>query len=545
VVLVLTLAALASTEVVLRLLDVPRGPAALALVDVPARDRVPLVPDARTFWRFAASAPFEVNRAGLRGRDPDARKSERHFRIAVVGDGTACGMGLDLDDSFAMRLERAAQQEAPGARLDTAILAGPGFTSFQALRLWQQLGPAFAPDLVVLYCGAWADFQPAAMADAEVAAAVEHPPRWRLLRLLRRLWPAAARAGDGGPRPRVSLADFTRNLDQLVGSARQAGAEVCVVVPALAGDLERQHPDAARYRDALQQAVAGKTVLLNADALIRAYEQAVPAAVCADVGTSHGFRDGVHLSAPAHALLADLLLPRVRSHPRFVQLAARPRPEAPRVRAVEPPAIEALAGTEITVRGTGFAGAPGLRLWLGAESVTTLQVVDDQSLKAQVPLELVPGSHPLALGTESGLAPVPPDVALTVEAPRLDAALRRAGDRLELTLSGRAPPGGRVQVWVSPAGRAHAVVTPAGPFWLQAGPHSFGKPERAPFCWSALPLPSFTAAAGADATWQVTAPWQPEHAAGSPTAAFQGLVRLPGDTGRAVSTAPVVRVVPR
>lgn len=556
-VLVAIVACLALVEIGLRLLGIPRAASRVDFVNPEWRDQAHFPRDPDTFWRLAPDdevfAP--VNGLGLFGAEPDPQKSDRHFRIAIVGGSPAIASKVDFDDGFAMQLERATQDEAPGARVETLIAAVPGFSTFQSLRLWQRVGPAFAPDLVVLYCGADADYWPAVTApDAELARQPSDPSPWQLARLARALFgagtPASATehqatraADDGSRRRRVPLPEFVANVQALIAAAASAGAEVCVVIPALSPDLEKRLPVVLEYRNAMRQAAqARQAYTLDAAGLITAYQGSMDRPPCDDVGEVHGLRDDTHLSVPAHTLLAQMLLTRVRTHARFAALSALRPTDAPTVTNVQPPRVDALAGTEITVTGQGFAASKGLRLWLGRQSVLPLRVIDDHTLQARVPVELAPGRHSLRLTSDRGRSVVADDITLEVAPCPIDASLRRAGDHVHVELEGHAPPGSAVRIFVAPAGRAKAIDTAAGPFWLQVGVPG-EKPARAPFCFSALPFTSFTCTAPAGGRWQIQAAWHPD--ATFANAVLQGVVWLPGDRAMAVTTAVAVRVVPR
>jgi lysophospholipase L1-like esterase len=529
-------------EIVLRVRGLPRPATALAQVKPAWQSRADVVSDSATFWRLApTNAAMPGNSRGLRGRDPDPALGDRHFRIAVVGGSVACGVGLELSDSVAQRLERAAQQEAPGACVETVMLGLPDGSSWQDAELWRQHGAELAPHLVVLYGNFAQDITAAhARADAEVARDLAHPSPWHLWRFVQG-WSAAPRKTG----PRVALPDFEHNVNALVAGARAAGAALCVVLPALGADFTAAHPEVTQYRQALRQiAPAAAARVVDADALISAYATSLPEPPCAELGASHGLRDGVNLSSPGSALLSEALLAVVRTHPRFHTLSQHARDAAIAVSNVQPPSVAALARATVTVHGQGFAQARYPRLRIGTELVTNLQVVDDNRLNAVVPFGVPVGRHPLQLVSATGLAAIPDDVMLEVTPLQLDASLRRADGKLEFDLRGQAAAGCAVQVWVSPAGRATPIDTPAGPFWLQYGEIG-AKKSRAPFCFSALPLHSFRIEPGADGAWQSTVRWNTAGQLDGAQAILQGVAWLPHGTGRAVTTDVIVRVVPR
>lgn len=550
---VVLVAVLAVAEVALRMLDLP-APSPIAFANPEWQDTARFQRTPRTFWRLAPDYDWGVpiNRFGLCGHDPDERKTGRHFRIAVVGGGPAFGARVDFDASFAAQLERTVQDDLPGARVEVLLAAVPGFSTFQSLRLWQDVGPAFAPDLVVLYCGIDDCIPAAKAADADLAKARAEPSRWRLLQLLRQMLAAKEptaeqlrhllETDDAQHGRRVPATDFEANVRALIDAARAAGAEVCVVSPPLAPGLKRR-PAFADYREALRRAVqARQAVLLDGDALITAFEASMDRPPCAEVGETHAFRDGTNLTPEAHALMAQLILARVRSHPRFDGLAELASGDTPTAATIDPTTVEALAGSEVKVVGHGFAATPGLRVWVGDQWATSLRVVDDETLVLRVPVELVPGTHALRITSALGLSPANAGVQLEVKPSPLQASLRRDGEHLQVSLDGSAPRGSKVEVFVAPAGRAAPIATRAGPFWLQVGVPG-EKPARAPFCFGSLSFARFEAVADSGGKWRIDAPWQPD--ATFANAVLQGVVWLPSDRVQGVATEVAVRVVPR
>ncbi|MEZ5965753.1 MAG: GDSL-type esterase/lipase family protein [Planctomycetota bacterium] len=546
-------ALVALTEIALRALGLPRAKLDLQLIDADAADRTRLPPDPETCWRLGTDQDWgaPLNRFGLRGSEPDDVKSERHFRIAVVGGSAAFGGRVDHDLTFAAQTELAVQDELPQARVEALLMAVPGFTTLQSLRLWQAAGPAFAPDLVVLYCGL-DDCAPAVIApDAEVLAAYEHPPRWHLLRLLRDLRRDAPSAeqrqrmldDDEAPRGRrVPPAAFEANVVALIDAARTVGAEVCVVVPATS-ERRRVAPVLEEYRAALRRAAqARSSFVVDADALAKAYESSMDRAPCSDVGSGHALRDDRELSPEGHALLAQLLLTRARAHSRFSALASLPTLPTPAAASLEPAAVDAAAGGEVRLTGKGLAQAAGLRAWLGDQSVPALRVLDDEHAVLTVPRELVPGEHRLRLCSINGESPATESVALTVRPRALEVSLQRDGGALRVELSGHAPAGSKVCVYVAAAGRSTPAATRAGPFWLQTDAPGT-TPPRAPFCFGSLPFTHFEATSGTDSSWLIRSSWEADDRFAN--AVFQGVAWLPGDRLQGLVTEVAVRVVPR
>lgn len=69
-------------------------------------------------------------------------------RIVVVGDSVAQGSGLPLEESFPKLLE-AMLNEGEGARYEVIVLACPGYSTSQELRLLETQAYRYHPDLVL------------------------------------------------------------------------------------------------------------------------------------------------------------------------------------------------------------------------------------------------------------------------------------------------------------------------------------------------------------------------------------------------------------
>lgn len=233
-------------EVTLRALGVPAPEPRARFVNEEAERAhagLDFVPDDELFWRLPSSrlvvgGAYRTNRLGLRGPEVRRPKPAGVFRVAVVGDSCAFGLGLDLPDTFGARLE--ALRGPRGERVEVVRLAVPGYSSLQSLGLARRLLPGLGADATVLWVGAFNDAAPACGAsDARIAAA----GRSRVLPVLRRL--ALFRAIGGvvrgappecpprgrDPAPRVSLAEMGANLAELARLGREGGGRVVTLVP--------------------------------------------------------------------------------------------------------------------------------------------------------------------------------------------------------------------------------------------------------------------------------------------------------------------------
>jgi hypothetical protein len=89
-----------------------------------------------------------INADGLRERDIPRAKPAGEYRVVIVGDTPAFGLGLAEEDVFARRLEGMLKPPR-GRRLLTVNLSMYGYDVPQQLELLEKKGFAYHPDLVV------------------------------------------------------------------------------------------------------------------------------------------------------------------------------------------------------------------------------------------------------------------------------------------------------------------------------------------------------------------------------------------------------------
>lgn len=88
-----------------------------------------------------------VSSQGLRDRDFAIPKPASVFRILVLGDSIAYGVGVGPDDTFAKVLER---RLGAAARVEVVNSGVMGYTAWNELQYYLARGRAFQPDLVVV-----------------------------------------------------------------------------------------------------------------------------------------------------------------------------------------------------------------------------------------------------------------------------------------------------------------------------------------------------------------------------------------------------------
>lgn len=95
-----------------------------------------------------AGSWVKINSDGLREREIPRAKSAGEFRVLVVGDEPAFGLGLGEDETFVRRLEKRLRPP-PGSRLVTVNLSMYHYDWGQELELLKTKGLSYAPDVIV------------------------------------------------------------------------------------------------------------------------------------------------------------------------------------------------------------------------------------------------------------------------------------------------------------------------------------------------------------------------------------------------------------
>ena len=96
-----------------------------------------------------ACALYETNSAGFRGPEQSRDKPPGVFRGAVIGDSTAMGWGVEEEDTYATRLERALDADASAGSVEVLNFGLAGLNSEEIIQRLEDLGLGFDPDVVV------------------------------------------------------------------------------------------------------------------------------------------------------------------------------------------------------------------------------------------------------------------------------------------------------------------------------------------------------------------------------------------------------------
>jgi len=117
-----------------------------------------MVGDANLLWRLEPDTLFEspagttqINSVGLReSLEPSQEKHAKEKRIIVTGDSSIYGWGVRDNETYAIFLERELRSRLNGTRVEVINLGVPGYSTEQSIRLLDQVGWSYEPDLIVV-----------------------------------------------------------------------------------------------------------------------------------------------------------------------------------------------------------------------------------------------------------------------------------------------------------------------------------------------------------------------------------------------------------
>ena len=312
-------------EVLLAWIGLPPGPSLPDLGLTRPRHEKTMTEDSLLFWRLLPDAECDVHCEGLRGYVLGEGPSLDRYRIACVGDSCTFGMGVPLESTYAMVMERSLRERI-GGPLETVIAAIPGYSSHQSRLLFESRIAGLTPNITVIYCGAWNDFIPATLEPDEALTAwngdvISSGIRGlRTLRLIRSAFlprpidrddvRGLLRSAEYPRGPRVSLEAFQRNLKALIDRARAEGGEVILIKPPLPRKTRDEIPIADRYGGCVVEVGRNNGVpVIDGNALFDDHYQSLPEAYRARISASElYFSDMVHPTSLGHRLLAERIL---------------------------------------------------------------------------------------------------------------------------------------------------------------------------------------------------------------------------------------------
>jgi lysophospholipase L1-like esterase len=119
------------------------------------------VSDPVLFWRFrpdrqwtgeffGRTTDYRTNHSGFRGPEPRPSKAGG-IRIAAFGDSSTFGLGVSEEERYTERLAVVLRARAGAADPEVLNFGVIGYSSYQVLRLAEQVLPALKPDFVLFY----------------------------------------------------------------------------------------------------------------------------------------------------------------------------------------------------------------------------------------------------------------------------------------------------------------------------------------------------------------------------------------------------------
>ena len=230
-------------------------------------------PDPVSLWRIHATYTpwpgariFKVNSLGLVNDELPQEKPEGVVRIFALGDSrTLGGAGTSPPRTYPRVLEDELRRANKDVKIEVIQGAQSGYSSYQGLSLFKNVGLRYAPDIVTVALGyqdnefAWAPDK-AHMCDSyplSVARGLLYKSnlflvlRKNLLNLIkyRRNEQDAAHEVN-----RVSLEDYDENLSRIIELARAADMQVVLIeLPYNRYADGMTHPKDMKYREALRQ----------------------------------------------------------------------------------------------------------------------------------------------------------------------------------------------------------------------------------------------------------------------------------------------------
>jgi lysophospholipase L1-like esterase len=175
------------------------------------------------------------NSLGFRSPEIPLTRREDTFRVAIFGDSSSFGWGVNVEDSWASLLRQNLQSKLPNRSVEVMNFAIPGDSSAYGSLLFEKFAPQARPDLVILGFGA-NDAKPVFTSHTSQVARFKETSSlqglaslFRYSALYRALENLAQRAQKSAPadRPRtpaVSPADYAANLSRMASSAKEMGA---------------------------------------------------------------------------------------------------------------------------------------------------------------------------------------------------------------------------------------------------------------------------------------------------------------------------------
>lgn len=222
-------------------------------------------PDPELGWVYEPGAVVvgaTINERGMRGPILPAEKPEGHTRLLFIGDSTAFGLGVSLENSFAALATEMVQEDRPNRVVEYEMGALPGYSSHHSRVLTRRMLEQ-DPDYVVIYVGGHNDHSRGRYyADGDIPARLARRKsalhEIRILRLIENVIDQSYRSffrklrSDAG-KARVPPDDFHDNLRDMVTRTLDAGATPILLSPPFSGYMLEDHEIVPRYQEAIAE----------------------------------------------------------------------------------------------------------------------------------------------------------------------------------------------------------------------------------------------------------------------------------------------------
>ncbi len=246
-------------ELAMRALDLPDFDACWFVKDDFWQEQ----PDPELGWVYLPGrvvAGASINERGMRGPVLAADKSAGHTRLLFIGDSTAFGLGVSLENSFAALSAGMIQQDRPSGTIEYEIGALPGYSSHHSRVLTRRM-LAQSPDYVVFYVGGHNDHSRGRYyADGDIPARLARRQRaWhgvRTLHLIENLVDRSYRSffrklRSHAGKARVPPDDFRANVRRMIELTLEADATPVLLSPPFSEHMLEDHPIVPAYQRAL------------------------------------------------------------------------------------------------------------------------------------------------------------------------------------------------------------------------------------------------------------------------------------------------------